>query len=139
MTREGDSLPPINEKGPGTSFLIYDGDCSVCRGAVEWIRARSEPGAFEFLSCHEETFSSRFPFLDKNACLKAAHLVLSDGRVVAGERAAPEVFLRIPEYRWLARVLLAPGARFLSRVFYRGFARRRHSIASLFHSGHREA
>jgi predicted DCC family thiol-disulfide oxidoreductase YuxK len=136
MTKGRDPLPPERGKQPGKAFLIYDGECSVCRGTVEWIRARSSPGAFEFLSFHSVEMERHFPFLDREACKQAVHLVLTDGRVLAGDRAAPEVFLRIPGYRWIARVLRFPGARGLSRVFYRWFARRRHAIASLFHSGH---
>jgi predicted DCC family thiol-disulfide oxidoreductase YuxK len=122
------------KKGP--VVLIYDGECPVCRGAVDWIRARSRPDDIEFLSCHDQSLSERFPFLDKSACLKAAHLVLPDGRVLAGEQAAADLFMRLPGYAWLARVLRFPGVRTLSRVFYHGFARRRHVIAALFSPGH---
>lgn len=132
-------LSPENEKEPGTSFLIYDGECPACQGAVDWIRARSEPEAFEFLSCHDDSLPARFPTLDRSTCLKAAHLVLPDGRVLSGEKAAPEVFLRIPGYRWVAGLMALPGAGYFSGFFYRWFARRRHAIASLFHPGHREA
>jgi predicted DCC family thiol-disulfide oxidoreductase YuxK len=138
MKKGGHPLLPGERKDPENAVLIYDGECSVCRGTVEWIRPRSSPGAFEFLSFHSGEMERRFPFLDREACKQAVHLVLPDGRVLAGDRAAPEVFSRIPGYRWIARVLRFPGARGLSRVFYRWFARRRHAIASLFHPGHEE-
>lgn len=119
--------------------MIYDGECSVCRGAVDWIRARSETGAFEFLSCHADDLPRRFPGIEKNACLAAVHLILSDGAVLAGEKAAPEVFARIPGYGWIARALRLPGAGLFSGAFYRWFARRRHAISSLFLSRHGDA
>jgi predicted DCC family thiol-disulfide oxidoreductase YuxK len=121
-------------KGP--VVLIYDGECPVCRGAVDWIRARTDPGAFEYFSCHDEALSERFPFLDRSACLEAAHLVLPDGRVLTGEQAAAEIFARLPGYAWLARTLRFPVVRIFSRAFYRGFARRRHAISFLFSSRH---
>jgi predicted DCC family thiol-disulfide oxidoreductase YuxK len=121
------------------AVLIYDGECPVCRGAADWIRARSDPGAFEFVSCHDKALSARFPFLDKTACLKAAYLVLPEGKVLTGERAAAEVLARLPGYAWLARTLRFPGVRYFSRAFYRGFARRRHSIAFFFSSRHENA
>lgn len=132
MKRSTDPLSAETEKERCTPFLIYDGECSVCRIAVDWIRKRASPGAFEYLSCHDESLPARFPFLDRSACLRAAHLVLPDGRVLAGEKAAPEVFLRIPGYRWVARALLLPGGQRFSRLLYRWFSRRRHAIASLF-------
>lgn len=117
---------------------MYDGECSVCRGAVDWIRDRSAPGGFAFLSFHSAEMEKRFPLLDREACRQAAHLVLPDGTVLAGEQAAGEVFARIPGYGWIATLLRLPGARFLSGVFYRWFARRRHAIAWIFHTGHRD-
>lgn len=117
------------------AVLIYDSECSVCRRAVEWIRERARPGAFEFLSCHSDELTSRFPHVDRAACRAAAHLVLPGGRVLAGGRAAPEVFSRLPGCGWASRLLRLPGAGFLTRVGYRWFARRRHALAWLFHNG----
>lgn len=123
----------------GPVVLIYDGECPVCRGAVEWIRERSSPGAFEFLSLHSGELERRFPLLDREACREAAHLVLPDGRVLAGEEAASEVFARLPGSAWLARALRFPLARIFSRAFYRWFARRRNAISSLFSPWHKDA
>lgn len=137
MKKGKDPLPAENQgKERGTPVLIYDGNCSICRGAVDWLRRRESSGAVEFLSCHDESLPSRFPFVDRNACLQAAHLVLPDGEILAGEKAAQELFLKIPGYRWVARLMRVPGGQLFSRVLYRWFARRRHAIASLFRPAH---
>ncbi|HEY5765119.1 MAG TPA: DUF393 domain-containing protein [Candidatus Deferrimicrobiaceae bacterium] len=120
---------------PGPAILIYDGECSVCRRAVEWIRSRALPESLEFLSLHSEELTRRFPSLDPAECRRAAHLVLPGGSVLAGERAAPEVFDRLPGYRWAAVCLRLPGARLLSGIAYRFLAGRRHAIAWLFDPG----
>ncbi|GAB4366296.1 MAG: hypothetical protein Kow00128_09610 [Deltaproteobacteria bacterium] len=112
--------------------LVFDGECSVCRKTVEWIRARAPENAFEFLSLHAEDLAERFPFLDPSACKRAAHLIHPDGRVLVGEQTAPEVLARIPGYGWAAFLLRLPGVRGLSRLAYRFLARRRHAIAWLF-------
>ena len=116
----------------GPAVLIYDGECSVCRKAVEWIRARARPGRFEFLSLHSGELAQRFPHLDPAACRRGAHLLLPGGSVRIGEQGAPEVLDRIPGYRWAAGCLRLPGAGLLSRAAYRFLARRRHAIAWLF-------
>ena len=108
--------------------LIYDGECSVCRGAVEWIRERSDLHDFEFFSCHSEDLPRRFPTIGKSACLTAMHLVLPGGKVLAGERAVPEILLRLEGWRWAAALFRLPGAGILSRAFYRWFAARRHRL-----------
>ena len=112
--------------------LIYDGECSVCRGAVEWIRERSGPDDFEFFSCHSEDLPRRFPTIGKSACLTGMHLVLPGGKVLAGEQAAPEILLRLRRWRWAAALFRLPGARILSRAFYRWFAAKRHRISTVF-------
>jgi predicted DCC family thiol-disulfide oxidoreductase YuxK len=117
------------------AVLIYDGECPVCVKAVEWIRARSFPEAFEFLSCHSDTLANRFPSIDKAACLQAMHLVLPDGTVRAGERAAPEILRRLRNYRWCASFFGLPGVGVLSGVFYRWFAKRRHLASRLLLPG----
>ncbi len=113
----------------GKPVLIYDGECPVCIRAVEWIRARSDPGVFEFISCHSHDLTRRFPSIDKAACLRAMHLVFPDGKVLIGERATPEILRRLRGYRWAAALFRLPGADFLSRAFYRWFARHRHRAA----------
>src|SRR4030067_3350417 len=46
-------VPPV--------VLIYDGECPVCQGAADWIRARSGPDDFEVLSCHSDDLPRRSP------------------------------------------------------------------------------
>jgi predicted DCC family thiol-disulfide oxidoreductase YuxK len=115
-----------------SAVLIYDGECPVCVKAVEWVRSRSRPEAFEFLSCHSPDARRRFPVIEKADCLQAMHLVLPDGTVFVGEQAAPEIFRRLRRHRWAAVLFDLPGAGILSRLFYRWFARHRHRAAGFF-------
>jgi predicted DCC family thiol-disulfide oxidoreductase YuxK len=117
------------------AVLIYDGECPVCVNAVEWIRGRSRTGGFEFLSCHSDTLPSRFPSINKEACLRAMHLVLPDGMVLAGERALPEILRRLRRYRWSASLFRLPGVLPVAGAFYRWFAKRRHRAAGFFSPG----
>ncbi len=126
MTPEGPPVPRGEGKNPDRPVLIFDGECSVCRGAVEWIRRRCGPETFEYLSCHAEELSRRFPHIGKNACLDAMHLVLPDGGILAGEQAVPEILLRLRRWERAAALFRLPGAGTLSRVFYRWFAKKRH-------------
>jgi predicted DCC family thiol-disulfide oxidoreductase YuxK len=114
------------------AVLIYDGECPVCVKAVEWVRSRSDPHAFEFLSCHSKDLLRRFPSIEKAACLQAMHLVLPGGTVLAGAQAVPEILSRLRRYRWSAFLFRLPGAGILSRLFYRWFAKRRHRAAGFF-------
>ncbi|RJP22425.1 MAG: DUF393 domain-containing protein [Deltaproteobacteria bacterium] len=109
--------------------LIYDGDCPFCRAAADWVRRNAgDPGDFEFHPCRSDATRARFPAIAEADCLRAMQLVLEDGTVLAGERAIPEILARTRRYRRAAVLLRLPGAGILSRLLYRGIARRRHRI-----------
>ncbi|HEX9204671.1 MAG TPA: DUF393 domain-containing protein [Candidatus Deferrimicrobiaceae bacterium] len=111
------------------AVLIYDADCPVCRGAVDWVRRNApDPGAFEYLPCLSVEARSRFPAVSESDCMRAVHLVLPDGAVLAGEKAVPEILRRLPRWRRAASLFSLPGAAFLSRVLYRWIASRRHRL-----------
>ncbi|MBI5576823.1 MAG: DUF393 domain-containing protein [Deltaproteobacteria bacterium] len=120
---------------PGKAVLIYDGDCAFCRKTAEWIASRSDPDAFEFLSCHSDDLAKRFPQIERLACLQAMHLVLPGGNILVGERAIPEILRRIRRYRLVAALFRLPGAGLLSSAFYRWFAKNRFHISRTPSSG----
>jgi predicted DCC family thiol-disulfide oxidoreductase YuxK len=101
--------------------LIYDGDCGLCRTSALWImRCALGGGAtqFEILPCRSSARRQRFPQVSEESCLTAMRLVLPDGRVLGGADAVPEILLRIPRWRWLARIFALPGVRPVARRIY---------------------
>jgi len=63
--------------------------------------------------------------VDEAACLAAMQLVLSDGRVLSGADAVPELIRRIPRWRWLASLFAVPGLRPIARRLYAWIAQNR--------------
>ena len=112
-----------------TPVLIYDGDCPVCRKAIEWIRKNSKEDAFEMLSFQSGEVTERFPFIKKEASMQAIQLVLPDDKVLSGEKAIPEILKRLKRYNSITKLLSLPGAGIFTRIFYRWFAGRRYHIA----------
>jgi predicted DCC family thiol-disulfide oxidoreductase YuxK len=120
-------------RGERKAALIYDSSCPICSSTVAWIEKNEIEGSFELLPCQSEALNERFPAVERDACMRAMHLVLPDGTVLAGEKALPEIFKRLRLY-WPASVLFKlPGAEMLGHIFYRWFADRRYDIARLFH------
>ena len=118
------------------AVLVFDADCPVCRAAADWVlRNAAAPDAFEFLPCRSAETRSRFPAVAEAACLRAMHLVLADGTILAGERALPEILRRTRRYRRAAALFRLPGAGIVSRLLYRAFADRRHRISRLLPRG----
>ena len=121
----------IKEKTRAT--LIYDGTCPICSSTVAWIEENEKEGSFEMVPCQTEALDKRFPDVKRDNCMKAMHLVLPDGKILGGEQALPEIFKRLRRYQPVAVLFKLPGAKVLSRIFYRWFAGRRYRIAHFFH------
>jgi len=109
---------------PDRTTLIYDGECGLCRRAVDRVRAWDRNGRFVYLAFQDPAvgrFGIALP-----ALAAAMHLVLPDGRVFAGADAVPHILRRLPGKRWLAWMFAVPGVMPLARRGYRWIAERRH-------------
>lgn len=111
------------------AVVIYDGECPVCQGGMRWVERRALPGQFEFLPCQSPERRARFPWMAEEICLEAVQLVLSDGRVLSGDVAIPEILKRLRGWRWLARLFRLPGMKFLAAPAYRWVARHRYALS----------
>jgi predicted DCC family thiol-disulfide oxidoreductase YuxK len=98
--------------------LIYDGRCSLCRGAIEWIRARDAGGAFEFVPFQEPDLEARYPAVRRAQCERAVTLLLPRRAPLAGAEALPAVLALLPRWRHIAPLLGLPPLRPLSRRLY---------------------
>jgi len=129
---KGGAMPQaIKQKGNEQATLIFDGSCPICTGTVKWIRENELEDAFEMLPCQSDDMPSRFPGVERAACMNAMHVVLPDGTVLVGEKALPEVVARLRRYWFAASLFKLPGAMAFSRVAYRWFADRRYRIAHM--------
>lgn len=133
MKHEDDKMQAIKR-----ATVIYDGACPICSKTVAWMEEHEQPGSFEMLPCQSESLGNRFPSVDRAACMRAMHVVLPDGSVLAGEQALPEVFKRLKRLHYASALFKLPGAKILSRAFYRWFAERRYHIAAVLHMGMKE-
>lgn len=112
-----------------SSVLVYDGHCPICQGGMRWVERHALPGRFEFLPCQSAERSRRFPWMSETACLEALQLVLPDGRVLAGDRAIPEVLRRLRGWRWVAMMFRLPGMGLVAPRVYGWVARNRYTIS----------
>jgi len=110
--------------------LIYDGECAMCRASALWLMRRAmEGGALEILPCRSALRHERFPHITDAQCMAAMQLMLPDGRVLAGADAVPELFARIPHWRWVPALFALPGMRPVARRAYAWIARNRMRIS----------
>lgn len=102
--------------------LVYDGDCAFCtstaRRGQRWLGLEHvEP--WQFLDLDELG-------LTEEQCDEAVQWVAADGTIASAERAVGEALVAAGgAWRWLGRLLLAPGIRSIAGVAYRWVARNR--------------
>jgi predicted DCC family thiol-disulfide oxidoreductase YuxK len=112
------------------TVLIYDAECSLCCGCMNWIKSHAmDTETFEFIACQSEERKSRFPDIREEACLAAFHLVTPDGRVLAGDKSLPEILANLRYFRWLVIFFKMPVISLLSYCVYRWIANNRYIIS----------
>ena len=112
------------EAGP---TLIYDGECGMCRAAVERLRRWDREKVLAFVPFQDDAAVARFG-IGLPALAAAMHLVLPGGRVFTGADAAPELLRLLRGKRWLAPLFRVPGVLPLARRAYAWIAARRHCL-----------
>jgi predicted DCC family thiol-disulfide oxidoreductase YuxK len=105
--------------------LVYDGRCSLCRGAVAWIRARDARGAFEFVPYQAPDLELRFAGVSRAQCERAVTLLVPGRAPLAGADALPQVLGLLPRWRLLAPLLGWRPLRPVARRLYDWIARHR--------------
>ncbi|MGH7646133.1 MAG: thiol-disulfide oxidoreductase DCC family protein [Gemmatimonadales bacterium] len=112
---------------PSQPTLIYDGECGLCRAAVATLVRWDREQRIALVAFQDRERVARFG-IGLPALAAAMHLVLPDGRVLAGADAVPELLRRLPGRRWMAWAFAVPGARSLARLVYAWIAARRHCL-----------
>ena len=107
--------------------LIYDGECGLCRQVVAWVSRRDRAGRLAVIPFQDQAGVAAFR-IPMPALAAAMHLVLPDGRVLAGADAAPQLLRMLPGLGWLTPVFAVPGVLPVARRVYAWVARRRHCL-----------
>lgn len=105
-------------------WILYDGECTLCRRSVEFWRDTFEQRGFDFESLRAPWVRDRLG-LDEAELMREMRVVLRDGRTFGGADAIVELARHVWWARpvvWMARV---PGAMRLLRAIYREIAARR--------------
>jgi predicted DCC family thiol-disulfide oxidoreductase YuxK len=112
-------------KQAGTrGWILYDGECALCRRSVEFWRDTFERQGFEFEALQTAWVRATLGLGDAEL-LREMRVKLRDGRVFGGAEAIVE----LAQHVWWARPLVwlarAPAVKRLLRAIYRGIAARR--------------
>ena len=105
----------------GGVTVFYDGSCPLCTAEIGIYRhcAGAETVAFIDVSMNETgTIGTG---LDKATALKRFHVRDADGTLVSGAEGFGRLWLSLPGWRWLGRIVLLPGVLQVTEAVYSGF------------------
>ena len=112
------------------TVLIYDAECSLCCGYMNWIKSYAiKTDTFEFIPCQSDEWKRRFPGIEEEACMKSLHLVKPDGQILAGDKSLPEILCSLRYFRWMAIFFKLPIISSLSYFVHRRIANNRYIIS----------
>lgn len=105
----------------GLLTIFYDGACPLCTAEINVYRncRGSEEVAFVDVSAHDSGLVAAD--LDKANALKRFHVRLTDGRLVSGAQGFGHVWLALPAWHWLGRIVLLPVMLRATEAVYCGF------------------
>lgn len=115
---------------PAPLILAYDGECPMCRGAMDWVQRRDRWGLIAPFPLQNGELLRIAPELAGRPLDQALHGVDSrDRRVFSGAALFPELARRLPRWRFVAPLMGLPGVAPLAGRLYRWVAARRFRCA----------
>lgn len=70
--------------------------------------------------------------LDKTTAMRRFHVLGVDGRLFSGAEGFAHLWLALPTWRWLGRIVLLPGVLQATEIVYRGFLVVRPALQRMF-------
>ncbi|SRR5690606_19848016 len=114
---------------PGSSVVVFDGNCRFCRQQVERLARWDRQGALSFVSLHDDWAAEHLPDLTHEQLMEQMYVVLPDQRRYAGAAAFRYLSRRLPRLWPLAPLLHIPFSLPLWQWGYRQVAKRRYALA----------
>ena len=85
--------------------VYYDGGCPLCRAEIGHYRRNPGAERLAFVDVAGEGAAKLGPDLDRTAALRRFHVRGRDGRLADGAAAFARIWLALPAWRWLGRLL----------------------------------
>ncbi len=119
---------PLRTKASGKTVVLYDGNCTFCRGQMKNLVRLARPGAIEPVDFQPPGALDPYPSVTHAACMQAMQLITPDGRVYSAFEAAVRAVATRP-IGVVAYAYYLPGLRILFDATYAILAAQRYRIA----------
>jgi predicted DCC family thiol-disulfide oxidoreductase YuxK len=101
--------------------VYYDGACPICSREIAHYRTRQGADAVAWVDVATCAPAALGQDLARERALDRMHVRLGDGRLVSGAAAFAALWRTLPGFRWLGRLVGAPGVRHVAEGAYRAF------------------
>jgi predicted DCC family thiol-disulfide oxidoreductase YuxK len=119
-------------KQAGNVTVLYDGSCPLCASEIGVYRRSRGAEQVSFVDASACEPGTVVPGLDRTTALRRFHVVGTDGRLYSGAEGFGRLWLALPAWRWLGRIVLLPGVLQATEIVYRGFLVVRPALQRLF-------
>jgi len=123
----------------GNLTVFYDGGCPLCRTEIGFYRTCAGAGDIRFVDLAATEGDQVAPDLNKRTALARFHVRRPDGTLVSGAAGFGALWLALPGWRWLGRIVMLPLVRPAAELVYRAFLIIRPGIQWLWRQSEREA
>ena len=106
---------PIKQNGV---TVYFDGSCPICRREINFYRASKGAEAISWVDISQQTSSHCASDLTCEAALKRFHVRRSDGKLLSGAAAFAELWMALPRFSWIGRIVSYPGIRHVADIAY---------------------
>ena len=101
--------------------VFYDGSCPLCTAEIGIYRQCAGAETISFVDVSALQSVTIVDRLDKATAMKRFHVRRADGTLVSGAAGFGHLWLALPAWRWLGRIVLLPGVVQAAELAYRGF------------------
>jgi predicted DCC family thiol-disulfide oxidoreductase YuxK len=101
--------------------VYYDGSCPLCAAEIGVYRYSTGAENVAFVDVAAQEDGPIAPGLDKTIALKRFHVLGADGTLASGAEGFGRLWLALPAWRWLGRIVLLPGMLQATEAVYRSF------------------
>jgi predicted DCC family thiol-disulfide oxidoreductase YuxK len=110
--------------------ILFDGHCSLCSNSIKLVKRLDWLHRFTFRDLNRrEEIARDYPNLDEAKTLEEMHVIMPDGRQLAGFFAFREIAKQVPIGWLLWPLLYIPGVPYFGARIYRLIARHRRRAA----------
>lgn len=111
----------LQPSSPNKPIVYFDGGCPLCSAEIAAYQKTKGADNLVWLDLTQASQEELGPGLTREAALSRMHVRRSDGELVEGAEAFAEIWLSLPRWSWLGRLIRVPWILPMVEVAYRGF------------------